>query len=485
VRRLTLLLSFAVVVIGVLAGCGSSTSGAGTGAATPLLRDLSYFPSTSPFVVTVATRPTSQSATQLQALERRFPTYSLAATAVFAEMAKLGIDYNRDIRPLFGNPIAFGLPSATGASASSAPFLAVWVTRSATHLKAVVAKLPGLHATGTHDGASLYAVGHYAAGVLGPTLLLAGSDQVLDQALDRHAHGQGFTAAAYAAATSGVASDGAVEVVGDLSQVLTAPSAASARQVPWVAALRGYAASISASATGLTVRFRLDTTGRALTPAQLPIASGTTSPGVAGTLPVQAGVRDPAQVIDFMLAAVRQGDPKDAADLSRNEARLKGHGIDVPSAVALLSGNLQIESDGHATLARVGVSDAGTARALLTKLARPGTGPHGPALIPAGRGFYTIAASKPAVTLGLSGDELLVGRATAAQLRAFGSAPVAAATGAGSANLRIALGELLAMTLRHAPSAIEQQMLGVVGDLTGSASATTGGVSGILTLALR
>lgn len=159
----------------------------------------------------------------------------------------------------------------------------------------MVGKLHGLSSTGTYDGAQLYSVGSYATAITGPTVLFARSAQVLDAALDRHAHGQGITSADYARATTGISSHGLIEMFGDLSKVLAAPSAAKSRRVPWVAALRAYGASISAAPSGLTIQFHLDTTGKALSASQLPIASGSAAPGVAGNLRAQAPIRDRSQ----------------------------------------------------------------------------------------------------------------------------------------------------------------------------------------------
>lgn len=84
------------------------------------------------------------------------------------------------------------------------------------------------------------------------------------------------------------------------------------------------------------------------------------------------------------------------------------------------------------------------------------------------------------------GDELLGGRATPAQLRAFGAAPAnGTSSQTGSVTFQIALPQLLALSLKRAPSAIEQQALSVIGNLSGSASATTGGLTGTVTLGLR
>jgi hypothetical protein len=100
-RRLLICLTSAACAIGALSGCGSSSPGSGSTASTPALQALSYFPPATPFVLTFATAPGSQSIKQAQALERRFPTYAVAATALFARLSQLGIDYNQDVRPLF------------------------------------------------------------------------------------------------------------------------------------------------------------------------------------------------------------------------------------------------------------------------------------------------------------------------------------------------------------------------------------------------
>jgi hypothetical protein len=491
VRRLLICLATAACAIGALSGCGSSSPSSSSPASTPAVQALSYFPPATPFVMTVATAPRSQSIEQAQALERRFPTYSAAATALFARLSQLGIDYNQDVRPLFGNPIALGAVGTSGLTGSQIPpFLAVWVTKSATRLSALIDKLHSLRGTGTYDGAHLYSVGSYAVAITGPTVLFAQSAQVLDAALARHTGGQGITSADDARAMTGISSHGLIEMFGDLSGVLATPSAAKARQVPWVAALRAYGVSVSASPSGLTIGFHLDTTGKTLSPAQLPIASGAAGPGEAGVLPIQAGIRDPSQIINFIIATLKQTDPAGYAKLVRNEAALKRRaGIDIGAQANLLTGNLNVASDTHTTVVRAQVSNAAAAGTLLSKLSAPASGAHGGkayGLTAIGGGFYTITSSKPKLTIGLVGNEFLLGRATPAELRAFAAAPTeGTSSGTGSVTFRIALAQLLAITLRRAPSATEQQLLGLIGDLTGAASATPTGLTGTATLGLK
>lgn len=190
---------------------------------------------------------------------RRWPSPAAGAPPVLAAARRIRRYrrslHNRDIRPLFGNPIAVGAIGTQGLTGSQIPpFLVVWVTKSATKLTALLGKLQGLRSAGTHDGPKLYAGGGVAVAAAGPTLILSRSTSDLETALDRHAHQQGFSSADYARATTGIGPSGAVEMFGDLANVLAAPSAAKARRVPWVAAIRGYGVSIGSSPAGVTIQ---------------------------------------------------------------------------------------------------------------------------------------------------------------------------------------------------------------------------------------
>jgi hypothetical protein len=490
-RRLIIAVLMGGCMAVAIAACGSSAGPGSSAAPNPAVQALSYFPTTTPFALTAATAPQSPGVRQAQALERRIPNYAIAATALFAELSKLGIDYNQDLRPLFGNPIVVGAIGTQGLTGSQVPpFLVVWVTKSATKLTALLGKLRGLQSAGTHDGAKLYVGAGAAAAAAGPTLIVARSTSDLEAALDRHAHQQGFSSADYARATTGIAQNAAVEIFGDLADVLAAPSAAKARRVPWVAAIRGYGLSIGSSPTGVTIKYHLDTTGSALSASQLPIASGSTAPKTAGDLPVQAAIRDPAQIVDFILATLRQTNPAGYARFLAKEATLRRRaGIDLGSLASRFSGDMNVESDTRTTLARAQVSDPSSVAQILLKLTKPGTSGSASkraALSPLGGGLYSITSSKPQVTVGVIGDQLVVGRATTAQLHAFAATPPAtASSGTGSVTFRIALAQLLQITLKKAPSPLAQQMLSRLGDLTGSAGATTSGLTGTATLALK
>src|SRR5205085_3270803 len=98
-RRCWVLLLIATAGL-LVAGCGSSSP-----ASSPLSTALSYFPKDSPFVMSVQTDPNSPAIKNEEAMTRRLPLASSGEAALTSELAQFGINYDADIRPLFGNPL--------------------------------------------------------------------------------------------------------------------------------------------------------------------------------------------------------------------------------------------------------------------------------------------------------------------------------------------------------------------------------------------
>jgi hypothetical protein len=486
-RRLLFAL-LAVTVMAALAGCGSS-SPKKPAASSPAVQALSYLPASSPLVLTLITDPNSQFVKGAQTALHNIPNASLAETALFAKLSQLGFDYNKDIRPLFGNPIALGFVGTT-INGSNPPFVVSWVTKSASALNAVIGKLRiGLQPAGTHDGAKLFTAGGAAVAVSGATLLFSRSIQDLTAALDRHAAKQGFTAAQYANSTTGIDQNGLIQVFGNLTGILSMPSAAKARQVPWVAAIAGYGASISATQKTMTIHYHVDTSGKPLSTSQLPIASGSTPPDLAGGLPILGGIRDPAQTISFIEQAQRLTSPNANVSFLNHEAKLKRQtGFDLKTFVTSLTGNLSVESNTHTTIGRAQVSDPSAVSADIAKLAKAphDAFTHGSRVTSVGGGLYSVKEPKQTLTFGLIGDELTIGRASPAAVRAYAKAPATAAAGAaGSFAFQIGLSELLKLVVKRRIPPVEQAALNRLGLLSGWASATTTGLTGTATVGVH
>jgi Protein of unknown function (DUF3352) len=478
-RSIPLLL---VVLLLVLAGCGSSSSGG------PLGTELSYYPSSSPFVMSVQTDPQSTAVKNGQSLLGRFPNVPQVEAALMNRLQQFGINYQSDIRPLFGNPVSLGAAQEGLSGSARNAFLVVWVTKDAGKLSALIKKL-GLRSAGSHSGATLYqsSSGTTSVAIDGATLVFAPSSSLVTAALDRHSNGGGFSNDQANKDLSGLPKGALIQAVGNLSSVLSTPRAAKARQIPWVAAIRGYGTAISASNSGLSFSYRVDTSGKKLSSSQLPLASGGSAPNYAGAGPIQIAMNNPAQVATFIEGAAQSENPASYARFQTRVASFRAKtGVDLNSLVKQLTGALAVSSDSRTTVARVGVNDPSATANALSKLANQGN-PLGPGkgIVPIGGGFY-INKQRKGVTVGVVGNQLVIGRAPVPVLRAFATAPTTPATGAqGSVAFRVSLSQLLQSRLKRRPPAIVQSILSSLGDYTGWVGATTSALTGNASLSLK
>jgi hypothetical protein len=483
-RRLIPLI--AVAAVG-LAGCGSSSSGSSN----PLNTELSYFPSNSPFVMSIQTDPNSTAIKQTQQLVNRFPVAGLGESAAKSRLSQVGINYDADLKPLFGNPVMFGLGGGEISGNAQSQFLAVWVTKDQDKLNALLNKVAkGVQSSGTHGSAKLYPAGSATLAIDGATLIIGASQSIVTTAIDRHSHGGGVTSSQYTSALAGLPQDALVDVFGSIGTALQSPGAAKARQIPWVAALKSYGVAVSASTSGLSFQYHLDTTGGSLTSSQLPIASGSTPPNFAGDFPIVAALHDPSQTISFIQSAAQVTGGGGYQDFLRRQAAAKTKtGTDLTSLFSLLTGNAVVESDTKAVMIRADVSDPSTASSTLAKVATfpPAFSGHATRVIRRPGGLYAVGEPGSFTIFGVRGNQLVIGEhATPAQLEAFASAPTSPATGAqGSLAYKIALPALLQFALRTTLPSTVQPILSQLGDITGWTAATTSGMTGSATLALK
>jgi hypothetical protein len=483
----------AVLLVGLLAalmltlavaGCGSSAS---SSASDPIATELSYVPAGSPYVLTVATDPNSPAIQGIKDLIGKFPLAGLGLQALNAKLDQLGVDYSSEIKPLLGNPLVFafatGVPPSN-VTATNTPIVAAWVTKSASVLKTLIKKA-GVSSAGTRDGASLYEAGGAEIAVDGATVVV-GTHDALAAALDRHAHGGGFSTADYQHDISGLPQNAVINAFGNLGALLSAPSAAAARQVPWVAAIRGYGVAVTVSGSGIAASFRVDTSGRSLSASQLPLSSGPT-PSPAGPAPLEAAIHNPSQLVTFAEAAAQTSNPTGYQHFLATVAKLKSKlGIDIDSLAHSLTGDMSIASDTHVTAIRAQVSNpTQVARALSAISRAPRSIIHKPFVQLPG-GFYSVNEGTFTLTVGLVGDQLVAGRATPAVLRSFAAAKTAPVAGAqGSFVFRIGLLDLVKLALRQTPPPLVQPILNSLGDLTGWISASPSALTGEANLAVK
>ena len=103
----------------------------------------------------VATDPNGSAIHGVNALLGQFPFASLGIGALKQKLQQSGINYDGDVKPLFGNPIvislsSIGVPStSTLTHPASSDALIVWQTKDGDKLKSLLKQVaPGLHQTG-------------------------------------------------------------------------------------------------------------------------------------------------------------------------------------------------------------------------------------------------------------------------------------------------------------------------------------------------
>jgi hypothetical protein len=465
----------------VLAACGSS-SGSGSAPSNPLAAELSYIPSGSPLLATVATDPNSTPVKNLTALLTKFQVASLVTSALKQELQKNGLSYDADLKPLLGNPAVVGglPPSETGGKLKA---VVVWVTKSASKLNELVnKKSSGDKKIGSHDGVTLYRTndGTGVGAVDGATLIAADTEALVDAALDRHKNGGGMTVSEYNQQISGLPSQPLIQVSGNVAALLATPQAAKARQIPWVAAIKGYAVSINPTSNGVSVDWKVDTTGRQLTAAQLPLAAGSAAPALASGEPGSLGIRDPAQIATFVLFAVQAVNPTTYQGLQAALGALRrGFGIDVTGALGQLTGDLITAGEGPVSLIRAGVSNPAVVSKTLANLQthiRSFSATTGMKRL--GDGFYEVTNPSLTFVIGLMGNQLVAGNASPAKLRSFATKPTMPSGGHGAIAFSESLQQVLKLTGALVPSTEAQLILSQLNDFSGWIANTPSALTG-------
>ncbi len=465
----------AVLAALALAGCGSSSS---SSSGSPLNTELSYFPSGSPAVAVFATDPNGAAWQNASGFVAKFPLAKLGLEALQNDMTKSGVNYDQDIKPLLGNPVAFGVPTTTSASGND--FVIVLVAKNKSNLKVLTSSQPAPQSIGTYDGANLYQGNSFCLAINGATALLAPTVSDIKNALNLHTHGGGINPSDYKNAFTGLSQNALIQVYGNLTGVLSRPQAAQARQIPWVGAINSYAVTVNAADTGIDVHYRVNTTGATLTTSELPLATGSTAPSVAGTAPVVVGFRDLAQLFTFAEGAVQAVNPKALASFDQQAAK---DGISLnKDLIAQFTGNSEIDYGPGGVIARADLANSSAAASTIAKFKN---------LTPIGHGFYQSKTSSKPVRIGIADGRLVLGDASAGALRTFASAPASPLSGAsGPLAQRVTPTELLTLIAAASNSASSlppqaAQLLGAFGDLVSWSANDSGGLYGQLSLPLK
>jgi hypothetical protein len=463
----------------IVAACGSSSSSAPSD---PLAAELSYVPPGSPVVATLVTDPSSAPVKNLTTLLKKFQVANLLTSALGQQLQKDGLTYDADVEPLLGNPVVVGTIETAGAG-SKLKGVGVWVTKDAKKLNALVTRSSkGNQKIGSHDGATLYRTrdGQNVLAIDGATLVAADTQALVDAALDRHANNNGMSVSQYDRQVSGLPSHALVQVFGNVAPLLATPQAATARRIPWVAAIKGYAVSFTPTSNGISLDWKVDTTGRQLTPAQLPLAAGSTAPALASGVPGSFGIRDPAQIATFALSAVQAADPNAYAQFQAALGALRtSFGIDVTGALGQLTGDLITAGEGQGSLVRAGVSNPALVSQTLANVQKHiQTLAAGTSMRPLGGGFYLVSRRSLSFAVGVVGSQLVAGNAPLSKLRAFATGPAKPSGGRGAIAFSESLPQVLRLTGSLVRSPQAQLILGQLRDFSGWIANTPSALTG-------
>ena len=420
-RRLALALGLLCSAL-ALGACGSDEAGG------PLDEALGFLPADAPLAVVIDTDSKSGQYEALRGIIDRFPLGDQAVQSLRGRLEKDGnTDFERDIKPILGNPLVVGAVDAKALGDSehgsseegryeyrgeddkgqgkagedgllgpgSTPYgpelkdrdrnelgttkrsrdeyVAVIKAKDKDKLDALLKK-QRLEEDGEKDGAKLYkgSGGDFLA-VKDDMLVLAGSKKLLDGALAQSEKGGGLEQDTLDKGLEGLPRNALVKIYADVEALVKSDAGSKdAQRVEWVKALRKFGMTASAESDALRLDFKLGTEGD-LSEADLPIASGEQSPSVvkrAGE--IAFGIRDPSQIVAFAESAGQAVDPAGFGQYTTAKKQIERQlGVNIDDdLVAQLSGDtsINVALDGKYGL-RAELKDAAKFKRTLDKVA--------------------------------------------------------------------------------------------------------------------
>src|SRR3954463_5037456 len=106
-RRLLPLLALLALLALAIAGCG----GGGSSASSPLDEGLGFLPKDAPFAVAIDTNTGSGQYQSANTILKKFPFGAQALASLKSRFERSGVSYDKDIKPILGNPFVVGAPT--------------------------------------------------------------------------------------------------------------------------------------------------------------------------------------------------------------------------------------------------------------------------------------------------------------------------------------------------------------------------------------
>lgn len=488
-RLIAIVAAFAALLLA--AGCGSSSSGSATEDA------LSFMPKGAPLVGTIDTDPNGAQWQQVNKLLAKFPFAGQIKTQIKQSFnSSTALDFDRDLKPVFGNEAVFAVPTVAALRSSGRSGL--FALKASDEEKASAFIQKDATKTGNFEGTDIFKERSSTFLALKDGVIVAaGSLADLQAALKRHAAGPHMTQADLDSSIAGVSGDSLVKVGVNAQQLIgtsSSASAARARKIKWIAALRSVGFSLAAQPDGLQSNLRATTSG-GLSPQDLPLSSGAQSaPVVRRASDVGFGLRNVAQVLRFAETAGLATDPKGYGDYRKRKARFgKVLGVDVDrDLVSQLQGNASVSvglDGGFAVRSALRDPKAFTAtlKKIVPRLPKTQKGKHlGVAVPKRPNGFYAVATPKgKRYVFAVIGGRFVLATdpARAAQFATQSATPVPGVKGSFVTALDArAIASQLAAKRGQSAAAV---VTGALGEFVGSVESETSGLTGSFKLYVK
>ncbi len=341
---------FAAAAI-ALAGCGEDDE-----ASSALDEALGYLSQDAGFAFVASTDLDDYDG--FQSLLEKFPVAGRAEDLLKQSLERGEVDFDDDIRPLLGNEVVIGTDDNASFLDSEAetPFVMALETQDAGTLEDL-AESSG-ERTGESEGYDLYQRQDDDAffAIQDEVFVLSNDEPTLENALQQRGEDDRLTEDDVEAAFEDLPEDAPVRAYANVRALLAAaPNTEDALKVEWVDHIETFGLSADAADDSVALDWSLRTDSEGLTDADLPLASGPEPPQLLerdeGSAEIVLGLRDPSQVIDFTLAALKVVDPAEFAEFeSGKEAIGRRLDIDVDEDVlAQLTGDVSaaISIEGH------------------------------------------------------------------------------------------------------------------------------------------
>ena len=409
----------AVAVAFAAPGCGSDSGSSGTG------KVLAYVPANTPFALELDTDTSDDQYKALDSILHRFPGADTIKALIKSQltMGVKGVDFDKDIKPLLGNPAVISATDVGSflSPSSDAGFVAALQVTDKGALDDLIKKT---HAQkrGDVSGATVYQDADTFFAVNDDVVVLAGSQDQLEQALKRADGGDHLSSDDFEAGLSGLPKDAFARVYVNVQGLLSrSDGARAARRIEWVDSLRTLGLAVSAQSKSIDVEFNAVTKGDNLSDEDLPLPSGD-QPAQVIQRPGEIGVglRNPSHLVSFFETALQAVDPKTFGEYQQGKAAIAAKlGLDIDKdVVAQLTGNLSVSFTINGDFAaRAEVKDPAAFSKTVDKIAKAlpqlGSTLGIQSVRPSGDLYSVRLSNGSSFVFGMAGDSLVVGSSAA------------------------------------------------------------------------